>query len=118
MPLYDYECEGCSHKMEDIKQSFNDEPLSICPQCNEEKLFRVVTGGIHVSVKGTNTIGQLADRNTKNNKSIIQENQHRASENKPTEDKSWMSNHRNASNKEVQKMTKQQKARYIMEGKK
>ena len=104
--------------MEDVRQSFNDEPLSLCPKCNEEKLFRVVTGGLHVSVKNVNTIGQLADRNATNNKSIIKENQQRLSESKPAEEKSWMDKHRSASNKEVQKMTKQQKARYIMEGKK
>ena len=118
MPLYDYECENCSHKIIDVQQSFKDEPLSFCPECKEPRLYRVVTGGIHISVKNTNTIGQLADKNTRNNKSIIQENQQRAAESKPAEEKGWMSKHRTASNKEVQKMTKQQQARYIMEGKK
>tara|TARA_R100000008_G_scaffold18244_2_gene9157 strand:+ start:5575 stop:5931 length:357 start_codon:yes stop_codon:yes gene_type:complete len=118
MPLYDYECENCSHKLTDIQQSFKDEPLSFCPECKEPRLYRVVTGGIHVSVKNVNTIGQLADRNTRNNKSIIQENQHRAAENTPTQKKSWHEEHRTATNKEVQKMTEQQKHRYIMEGKK
>ena len=28
MPLYDYECENCSHKLIDVKQAFDDEPLS------------------------------------------------------------------------------------------
>jgi len=118
MPTYDYECENCSHKLLDIKQSFNDDPLSFCPECNEPKLYRVVTGGIHISVKKKNTIGHLADKNAKNNKSIIKENQQRISEGKPTKETSWHEKHRTATNQEVQKMTKQQKAKYIMEGKK
>lgn len=118
MPLYDYECDSCSHKLLDVKQSFSDKPLSICPKCKEPNLYRLVTGGIHVSVKNTNTIGQLADKNTRNNKSLIQENQHRISENKPTEEKSWVEKNRTATNKEVQNMSKEQKKRYIMEGKK
>ena len=65
MPLYDYECEACSHEILDVKQSFDEAPLSLCPECNQPKLFRVITGGIHVSVKNTNTIGQLADKNEK-----------------------------------------------------
>ena len=118
MPTYDYECENCNHLLLDIKQSFHDKPLSCCPKCQENKLYRIITGGIHVSVKNTNTIGQLADRNTKNNKSLIQESQHKASENKPAEERAWYDKHKSVTNKEVQNMTKQQKARYIMEGKK
>jgi len=117
MPLYDYECENCDNKIFDVKQGFDDKPLSFCSECNEPKLYRVITGGIHVSVKNTNTIGQLADKNTRENKSIIQENQQRSAENKPVENKPWHEEHRTATNKEVQKMTKQQKHRYIMEGK-
>ena len=118
MPTYDYECENCSHQLLDVKQSFNEEPLSFCPECKEPRLYRVITGGIHVSVKNVNTIGQLADKNASNNKSIINENQQRISENKKVPEKNWYDKHQTATNKEVQNMTKQQKQRYIMEGKK
>lgn len=32
MPIYEYECTGCSSRFE-LKQSFNDEPKASCPQC-------------------------------------------------------------------------------------
>lgn len=32
MPIYEYQCEGCAHRFE-IKQGFNDPPLSICERC-------------------------------------------------------------------------------------
>ena len=33
MPLYDYQCLSCGHKFE-LRQSFDADPTSICPQCN------------------------------------------------------------------------------------
>ena len=32
MPIYEYECRDCGKHCEVI-QKFNDEPLSICPEC-------------------------------------------------------------------------------------
>ena len=32
MPLYEYQCESCGHRFE-IRQSFKDEPLTVCPRC-------------------------------------------------------------------------------------
>jgi putative FmdB family regulatory protein len=32
VPLYEYECGECRHKFE-IRQHFNEEPVSACPQC-------------------------------------------------------------------------------------
>jgi putative FmdB family regulatory protein len=32
MPLYEYECESCSHRFEVI-QKFSDVPISVCPKC-------------------------------------------------------------------------------------
>jgi len=32
MPIYEYECVGCSYRFERI-QSFHAEPLKTCPQC-------------------------------------------------------------------------------------
>ena len=32
MPLYEYQCEACSHRFEVI-QKFSDAPLEVCPQC-------------------------------------------------------------------------------------
>jgi putative FmdB family regulatory protein len=32
MPLYEYECESCGHRLERI-QKFSDPPLETCPDC-------------------------------------------------------------------------------------
>ena len=117
MPLYDYECENCSHKLIDVKQSFKDEPLSFCPECNEPKLYRVLTGGIHGFVGGS-TVGGIADKNANINKHKISEEQHGKNETKPKTEKSWHHQYGDATPKEINSMTNKQKAKYIMEGKK
>ncbi|MDP2055418.1 MAG: zinc ribbon domain-containing protein [Acidobacteriota bacterium] len=33
MPLYEYQCESCSHRFERI-QKFSDPPVDTCPQCS------------------------------------------------------------------------------------
>jgi len=40
MPLYEYECESCSHRFERI-QKFSDAPIDTCPKCGGKvrKLF-------------------------------------------------------------------------------
>ncbi len=42
MPIYEYQCEGCDHKMEKI-QKMSDEPLVDCPQCQKPKLKKLVS---------------------------------------------------------------------------
>ena len=116
MPLYDYGCEKCPHKLIDVKQSFNDEPLSFCPKCKQMSLYRVISGGVHAFVKGSNTIGSLADKNASVNKSKINEMEAMKSENQPKAEKPFY--HGEASNKEISKMTNKQKQKYIMDGKK
>jgi len=32
LPRYDYECGTCHHEFE-MRQSFNSDPVAICPQC-------------------------------------------------------------------------------------
>ncbi|HIK62802.1 MAG TPA: zinc ribbon domain-containing protein [Flavobacteriales bacterium] len=114
--LYDYECEHCNHSIEDVHQSIKDKPLIKCPKCKKHKLQRVITGGAYAFVAGCNTIGGLADKNTKLNQSKIQEEQHRRSESCQQSEKP--SYHGSATNKEIKAMTPQQQQKYIMEGKK
>jgi putative FmdB family regulatory protein len=33
MPLYEYQCEACSHRFERI-QKFSDPPIETCPSCS------------------------------------------------------------------------------------
>lgn len=42
MPVYTYRCENCGVQFE-RHQSFNDEPLKICPECRKKTLKKVIT---------------------------------------------------------------------------
>ena len=40
MPIYTYRCENCGVQFE-RRQKFSDEPLKICPECENESLRKV-----------------------------------------------------------------------------
>ncbi len=40
MPIYMYECANCGDRFE-VKQSFSDEPITVCPTC-EGAVHRVI----------------------------------------------------------------------------
>jgi len=42
MPIYEYECNFCGHKLDKI-QKFSDDPITTCPECREEKLEKVIS---------------------------------------------------------------------------
>lgn len=42
MPIYEYECNDCGHKLEAI-QKFSDDPLRDCPDCAEGELRKLVS---------------------------------------------------------------------------
>ena len=42
MPIYEYRCEACSHKME-LLQKIAEEPLLQCPSCGKEQLRKLVS---------------------------------------------------------------------------
>ena len=42
MPVYTYRCENCGVQFE-RQQSFNDQPLTRCPECNHKTLRKVYT---------------------------------------------------------------------------
>lgn len=42
MPLYAYECRACGAEFE-RQQSFDDEPIKVCPVCNAEAARRLIT---------------------------------------------------------------------------
>lgn len=121
MPKYDYECSGCEHQLIDIQQSFHDDALQTCPECKEEKLFRIVTGGIMAKVNNIDSIGKLAEHNSKKYKSEISEVRHMQAEASPPEEKPWYHDKKyggDATGREINKMNADQKRRYIMEGRK
>ena len=42
MPIYTYKCETCGIQFE-RHQSFSDQPLTRCPECNKKSLRKVYT---------------------------------------------------------------------------
>lgn len=42
MPIYEYQCEHCEHKIEAI-QKISDDPLKECPECKQETLRKLVS---------------------------------------------------------------------------
>ena len=116
MPIYDYECRNCGAEVSDVFQKVTDPELKKCSTCNQNALYRVVTGGIHSFMAGSNTIGSIADRNTRINKNQINEMEARKREANPTPEKPWYQTQGNNSMKDINKMTDKQKAKYIMEG--
>lgn len=67
MITYHYRCEaeGCAFEYE-IRQSIKDEPISLCPECNQNTAQRVIhCGGDFIIKEEPKTLGVLADRNNK-----------------------------------------------------
>src|SRR3954467_6067725 len=50
MPTYEYACKSCGQHLE-IVQSFKDEPLRVCPNCDGE--LRKVFSPIGITFKGS-----------------------------------------------------------------
>lgn len=42
MPIYEYECNSCGHRLEVI-QKFSDAPLTDCPQCGKAELSKLIS---------------------------------------------------------------------------
>jgi putative FmdB family regulatory protein len=42
MPIYEYRCTACQHKLEAL-QKFSDAPLVTCPQCAKDTLTKLVS---------------------------------------------------------------------------
>lgn len=42
MPIYEYRCQQCNQQLE-VLQKLSDKPLSLCPECQQNTLNRVVS---------------------------------------------------------------------------
>lgn len=42
MPIYEYECQGCGHRLEAL-QKVSDGPLRKCPECGKPRLRKLVS---------------------------------------------------------------------------
>jgi len=52
MPTYEYECEACGHRFDEL-QSFHDPVLKKCPKCGKNKLRRLFGTGAAILFKGS-----------------------------------------------------------------
>jgi putative FmdB family regulatory protein len=51
VPIYEYQCERCNHKLE-IIQKISDEQLRFCPECGAETLRKLISA-VSFRLKGT-----------------------------------------------------------------
>jgi len=42
MPIYEYQCEVCDHRLEKL-QKVSDDPLRHCPACEKDSLIKLVS---------------------------------------------------------------------------
>ena len=72
MPTYDYICNKCE-KVFEFFQSMSDAPLTKCPDCEKQKLRRIISGGTGLIFKGSGYY--LTDyKNKKNSKRELPKN--------------------------------------------
>ena len=51
MPLYEYQCEACSHRFEVI-QKYSDAPIAVCPSCGQGPVEKLLSSPA-IQFKGT-----------------------------------------------------------------
>ena len=59
-----YFCKNCEHEFETV-QPMDEKLLKKCPKCKKNKLIQDLSGNFHGSVIQYNTVGSLAEKNTK-----------------------------------------------------
>ena len=52
MPTYSYVCDACGHHFE-LFQAMSDEPLRTCPNCQSDRLRRLIGAGAGLIFKGS-----------------------------------------------------------------
>jgi putative FmdB family regulatory protein len=105
MPIYEYKCAECEHQFE-IYQDIKDIPLIECPNCNKNMLERLIFA-VFGSVKKVTTLGQLAEKNTKQMGSKLDTEQAAKSREAKAKKKQI---------DKINKMTTEQKIKYVTEG--
>jgi len=122
MPDYIFECENCGSCTE-VRWLISEYDEKIkkhkCYKCKSKKVHRKYDAdNIYSTVKDVKTIGQLADKNAKVNKTKIAESNHQKKESEPKPLTPWYrdAKYGTASTKEINKMSNEQKTKYIMEG--
>ena len=52
MPTFVDKCQSCGSEFE-VCQNITDEPITRCPDCNEDRAIRMLTGGSGLIFKGS-----------------------------------------------------------------
>ena len=52
MPTYSYICDACGHHFEKF-QAMSDEPLRTCPNCQSDRIRRLIGAGAGLIFKGS-----------------------------------------------------------------
>ena len=122
MPIYSLYCDDCLQEIEiECKISEYDSRMKqiICPSCSSRKVYRnYESDNIYSTIKEVKTLGQLAEKNTKKMGGKLKEEQEKKQAKEPP--KPWYHDSKlgDASRKEINKMTPEQKKKYILKGKK
>ena len=120
MIRYEYECKDCHETLRDVEQRISDKPKKTCPSCGKNTLERIIYGGMASFMRRDSTVGSVADKNSKRNKSKINEAEQAKKEHKDKHtETSWYDTSKSGgkTSKEIAKMNPNQKEKYIMEGK-
>ena len=73
MPIYEYKCTECEHRLEKL-QRMSDDPLKECPECGEPALTKLVsassfklkgTGWYETDFKGSKKPGETKNSDSK-----------------------------------------------------
>ena len=108
--LYDYACTNCGETLKDVRQSIHDDPLETCPCCGKNTLERVIYGGLGSFMTDSSTIGGQADKNWSRMGSYQKsEIESKSQANKQAQEKKEQRN-------KINKMTPEQKRKYIITG--
>lgn len=51
MPIYEYQCQSCQHKMESFQRTI-DHVLQTCPECHQDTLVKLISAAAF-QLKGT-----------------------------------------------------------------
>lgn len=110
--IYEYRCNNCQHEFEAV-QTIKEKPLKKCPSCKKNKLERLISVTTGFVRRDATTIGQVADRNAKKlGKNEVQERDLK----KKSDTKVALDQAKVELNRTINKMSEDQKRKYIDNG--
>lgn len=69
MPIYEYECKACGHRLEAM-QKISEDPLVSCPECQQDQLSKLVSAaGFQLKGSGWYKTDYASSKDKKDNKS-------------------------------------------------